>query len=127
MNLIDTSIWIDHLRNGNEWLVRELELGGVLVHPMVIGELSMGQIRDRREVLDLLAQLPAAFVATHDEVAIAIDRHELHGSGLQLVDAHLLASVMITPGAQLATADRRLAATALRLGVAASVPGSIGQ
>lgn len=119
MILVDTSVWIDHLRSADGRLSQVLEQQRVLVHPMVIGEIALGSLQDRADVLEGLSQLPSVLVADHDEVLSFVDRHGLQGSGLQLVDAHLLASVLISPGASLWTRDRRLEATAQRLGIAA--------
>jgi len=83
---------------------------------MVIGELSLGTLRDRDTVLEMLSNLPAAPVASHSEVARFVDAHELFGQGLSLVDAHLLASVMLAPGATLWTRDKRLQRAVERLG-----------
>jgi predicted nucleic acid-binding protein len=106
--LADTSVWVDHLRRSSPDLARLLEGGEVLIHSFVIGELACGTLRNRREILDLLAGLPAATVATDDEVLHFIDERRLAGKGIGWVDAHLLASVTLTPEARLWTRDRRL-------------------
>jgi predicted nucleic acid-binding protein len=116
--LVDASIWIDHLHRAEPDLVEALDRSDVLQHPMVIGELSLGTLRDRGSVLALLANLPAAPVASHSEVASFVDAHELFGRGLSLVDAHLLASVVLAQGATLWTRDKRLKSAAERLGCA---------
>ena len=116
MVLVDTSIWIDHLHHSEPALVDALGRGAVLQHPMVIGELSLGTLRDRETVLGMLANLPASPVASHGEVARFVDAHELYGQGLSLVDVHLLASVTLAPGATLWTRDKRLQRAAERLG-----------
>ncbi|CAN5891968.1 type II toxin-antitoxin system VapC family toxin [soil metagenome] len=118
MILADTSIWIDHLRAGHATLVGLLERGLVLGHPWVVGEVALGRLSRRREVLGLLAALPQATVATTDEVRTLIERHELFGLGIGYVDAQLLASTRLTPDAELWTADRRLVAVGSRLGCA---------
>lgn len=116
MILVDTSIWIDHLHRAEPALVNALGRAAVLQHPMVIGELSLGTLRDRDTVLALIANLPSAPVASHGEVALFVEAHELYGQGLSLVDAHLLASVTLMPGATLWTRDKRLHRMAERLG-----------
>lgn len=121
MILVDTSIWIDHLHRTEPELVDALGRSAVLQHPMVIGELSLGTLRDRATVLDLLRNLPAAPVASHSEVARFVDAHELYGQGLSLVDAHLLASVTLAPGSTLWTRDKRLQRMAEHLGRAHGV------
>ena len=70
MILVDTSVWIDHLRKGDRELARFLNEGVVLCHPFVIGELACGNLRNRSEILSLLAALPAAPVASHEEGCI---------------------------------------------------------
>ena len=117
MILVDTSVWIDHLHRHDAELARLLEAVQVGVHPMVLGELALGSLRNRDSVLALLGALPSAVVATHDETMALVDARRLHGRGLSLVDAHLLASVLLTPGARLFTRDRRLATAASALGV----------
>lgn len=119
MILVDTSIWIEHLRNGHEGLVDLLELGVVLGHPWVTGELALGRLSKRDEILRLLDGLPKATVATPKEVLLLIERHSLHGAGIGYVDAQLVASTMITPDAKLWTTDRRLADVSSHLGLTA--------
>ena len=116
MILVDTSVWIAHLRTGATELSDLLDRGSVLSHPWVVGELALGQLRQRRAVLDLLRQLPQAVVAAADEVLAFIDHHWLFGRGIGYVDAHLLAAAQLTPGATLWTEDRRLAEAAGLLG-----------
>ncbi|EDT03333.1 type II toxin-antitoxin system VapC family toxin [Burkholderia ambifaria] len=115
MILVDTSVWIDHLRAGDATLATLLEAERVLIHPFIIGELALGSMRDRQTVLDALRDLPAAAPATDDEVQRMIDVVPLHGLGIGYVDAHLLASVRLTGGSKLWTRDRRLLAAAERL------------
>lgn len=120
MILVDTSVWIDHLRGSVEGLASWLETGQLAGHPMVIGELAMGSLAERSSVVEFLGGLPPAPVATHDEVAAFIEDRELFAKGLQLVDAHLLASVLLMPEGRLWTHDVRLRAQAQRLGVASA-------
>ena len=115
MILVDTSVWIDHLRAGQPRLVELLEHSMVLGHPWVTGELAMGHLNRRNEVLGLLANLPQANVATRAEVLTLVDRHELHGAGIGYVDAQLLAATLLTEDGTLWTTDKRLAAVATRL------------
>ncbi len=118
MILVDTSVWIDHLRNADPRLTRLLLNEQVLCHPFVVGELACGTMRRRVEVLSLLQHLPTAPPVDHDEVLSFVDGHRLMGAGLGWVDANILASTCLS-GQQLWTKDRRLAAAAGRLGVAA--------
>ncbi|MGH7722533.1 MAG: type II toxin-antitoxin system VapC family toxin [Candidatus Dormibacteria bacterium] len=115
MILVDTSIWVDHLRAGEARLARLLERGMVLSHPWVIGELALGNLSPGSEVLRLLQGLPEAVVASDAEVLILMGQERLAGVGIGYVDAQLLAAARLTPGAQLWTGERRLAAVAARL------------
>jgi len=117
--LVDTSIWIDHLHRTDPILVDLLEEAQACVHPMIIGELALGSLRDRVVVLALLTDLPGIPVATHEEVLQLVESSALFGAGLSLVDAHLLAGVRLSESAQLWTRDRRLQSAAEQLGVAA--------
>lgn len=122
MILVDTSVWVDHLRRGDARLVELLQRSSVLVHPFVVGELACGTLRDRASILELLQDLPTAVVAGNDEVLGFIDRHALHGQGIGFVDVHLLASVALTGDATIWTRDKRLHAMADRLGRAFKDP-----
>lgn len=119
MILVDTSVWIDHLRAGDAGLAALLENGRVLGHPWVAGELALGRLSAREEVLGLLANLPQAEVAEHREVMALIERRRLDGRGIGYVDAQLLAATLLTDCATLWSRDRRLRAAAEHLGVAA--------
>ena len=123
MVLVDTSVWVAHLQRGNNELARLLNRAQVLSHPFVLGELALSSLQQRDTVLDAVQNLPQAHVASAGEVLGFIATHALHGIGIGYVDAHLLASARLTPGSTLWTLDKRLAAAALRLGVAASVLG----
>ena len=115
MILVDTSVWIDHFQKTIPPLADALEREDVMTHPFVVGELACGELRRRREVLDLLAALPAAVVATNMEALRFIDEHRLMGKGIGYIDVHLLASVVLTEAAQLWTSDKRLRALAAKL------------
>jgi hypothetical protein len=119
--LVDTSIWIDHLRAGDTTLSALLEQGDVVVHPWVTGELALGTLADRDEILDLLGNQPQAVVADDDEILHLVGSHALHGSGIGYVDAQLLAATLLTPGTRLWTRDQRLAQVSTRLGIFADV------
>lgn len=118
MILVDTSIWIDHLRRGNPALVAALEAGQVLMHSYVLGELACGTLTNRAEVLALLGKLPAAPAAIESEALGFIERHSLMGRGIGYVDVHLLAATALAGSAHLWTKDKRLAATAADLQLA---------
>ncbi len=112
--LVDTSVWVDHLRRGNETLARLLDEGMVVCHEHIIGELACGGIRSRQEILDLLRELPRAPVATFEEALVVLEAHSLHGIGLGWVDVHLLASARLA-ALPLWTLDRKLAEAARML------------
>jgi predicted nucleic acid-binding protein len=124
--LADTSVWVDHLRASDKTLVALLETGMVLAHPFVIGELALGNLRQREIVLTALADLPHAGVATDAEVLHFIERHALFGRGIGYIDAHLLAAVQLTAGTELWTNDTRLHGVAVQLGLAIMLPRSRG-
>lgn len=115
MILVDTSIWIDHLRSGNATLTGLLHNGAVVAHPWVTGELALGNLHSRDEILGLLRGLPQATVAEHDEVLSLIEQAVLYGVGIGYIDAQLLAATRLTPDATLWTKDKRLAALTARL------------
>jgi predicted nucleic acid-binding protein len=119
MILVDTSVWIDHLRRSEDLLIDLLAQEQVVMHPFVIGELALGSLRSRSAVLETLQDLRQATVAQDDEVMRMIDRHGLFGLGIGYVDVHLLAAVRLTPDASLWTRDKRLLAVAERLSLAA--------
>jgi predicted nucleic acid-binding protein len=115
--LVDTSVWVDHLKKGDAQLAELLERGGVVMHPFIVGEIACGSLANRSTILDLLQDLPMATVAESGEVLGFIERHRLHGKGIGYVDAHLLASTALTRGgATLWTRDLRLRAAAETLG-----------
>lgn len=124
MILVDTSIWIDHLRASDEKLVRLLGEGQVLAHPFVIGELALGNLGNRDAVLGALQDLPQAGVATESEVLHLIGEKGLFGIGIGYIDVHLLAAVLLTPGSKLWTHDKRLLAASSRLGIAVNATHS---
>ena len=107
MILVDTSVWVDHLRNGNDALRERLLKDEVACHPMVIGELACGNLKRRKELLALLHALPAVERVSDDEILFFMDQHRLFGRGLGLVDVHILASCVISQ-TPLWTLDGRL-------------------
>ena len=118
MILVDTSIWVDHLRDGDEQLAGLLERSQVVMHPFIVGEIACGSLAKRSSTLELLQDLPMAVVAETEEVLGYIERHRLHGKGIGYVDAHLLVATALTGGALLWTRDKRLLAAADDLGLA---------
>ena len=120
MVLVDTSVWIEHLRYGDETLARLLEGNQVLTHPFVIGELACGNLADRDEILSRLMDLPVLSAATESEALYFLDRNQLMGRGIDYIDVHLLAATALAPPAQLWTRDKRLEAVSRSLNL--SVP-----
>lgn len=117
MILVDTSVWIEHLRKGVPALAAALEREEVLMHPFVLGELACGRLVHRTEVLQLMAELPSAFTASDEEALQFIDGRALMGRGIGTIDVHLLAAVMLDGTARLWTRDKRLGAIATELGM----------
>ena len=118
MILVDTSVWVDHLRTGAPSLSAALEQGRVLTHPFVIGELACGNLKNRREVLRLLSDMPVAPVASDSEALDFVERRALMGRGLGYIDVHLLASAVLAGTARLWTRDKQLAVAAADLKLA---------
>jgi predicted nucleic acid-binding protein len=118
MILVDTSVWVDHLRKGDARLKALLGAGQVLIHSFVIGELALGNLRQRDAILQSLQDLPPAVMAGDSEVLGFIERNALFGLGIGYVDAQLLASARLS-AALLWTHDKRLHEVANKLGLAA--------
>ena len=112
--LVDTSIWVDHLRQRDVRLAELLEGGSVWTHPFVIGELACGNLARRAEVLELIGALPSAPVADHEEVLAFVESRRLMGRGLGFIDVHLLASAVLA-SLPLWTSDKHLFAVARAL------------
>jgi len=117
--LVDTSVWIDHLRQGDATLTKFLNTGQVYIHPFIIGELALGNLRQRTTILDTLNNMPSSTIAADEEVMVFINQHKLYGLGIGYIDSHLLASVRLTPGTLLWTLDKQLRAVANQLGLLA--------
>ena len=117
MILVDSSVWIDHLRHGSQRLVTLLEASQVLTHPFVVGELALGSLKNPEAILGGLKGLPQAATATDEEVQRFIERNALFGLGIGYIDAHLLAAVRLNAGSRLWTRDKRLGAIADRMGL----------
>jgi predicted nucleic acid-binding protein len=116
--LADTSVWLDHWRRGNPRFAELLGQRRVVLHPFVLGEIALGAIRDRAEVLRHLSRLRVPRVARHEEVLALVERTRLWRRGVGWVDAHLIASTQLEH-ARLWTLDQPLARIAAELGVAA--------
>ncbi|WP_439632548.1 type II toxin-antitoxin system VapC family toxin [Glycocaulis sp.] len=118
MILVDTSVWVDHLRSGEPLLAGLLMNGQAVCHPFIIGELALGNLSDRADILADMENLPIAPLAADEEVRRLIDQHGLAGSGIGYLDAHLAASAKLGALQGLWTRDRRLARVLDRLGLA---------
>lgn len=116
--LVDTSVWVDHLRTGSPRLAALLEQSGVLVHPWVLGELTLGGVTRNPEVATLLDGLPRAPLVSESELLGFIRARSLHGRGVGYVDAQLLASTALLPGSTLWSVDKGLRAAATSHGLA---------
>ena len=117
MVLVDTSVWVAHLRHGDIGLEALLHSGRVVCHPCIVGELACGNLRNRSEIISLLQRLPGAIPAGHEEVMQFIENYGLMGKGLGYIDMHLLAAARLT-GVPLWTLDKRLNEVAQKLGLA---------
>lgn len=114
MVLVDTSVWVSHLREGSNELADLLNDGNVLCHPFIIGELACGNLKDREAILSYLKLLPMSIVAEHEEALSFIENNRLMGKGLGYVDVHLMTSAALT-GVSIWTLDKKLAQAADRL------------
>ena len=114
MVIVDTSIWVTHLREGSRHLEDLLSDAQVICHSFIVGELACGNIRNRKEILSLLQTLPLAPTVSLDEVLYFVEHNKLTGTGIGFVDAHLLASAKLA-GLPLWTSDKRLRAAAVKL------------
>jgi predicted nucleic acid-binding protein len=111
MVLVDTSVWVSHLRDGSAELANLLNIGSVLCHPLIIGELACGNLKDRAVILSFLKLLPMSIEAEHEEVFSFIENNRLMGKGIGYVDAQLIASAVLT-GVPIWTLDKKLAQVA---------------
>lgn len=118
MIVVDSSIWIDHIHIGEPLLDTYLLREQVLMHPHILGEVALGSIKNRKNVLARLERLPVPNVAEEGYVQYLIEERKLWSTGLGYTDAHLLASAWLTPGGTLWTRDKRLRAQAERLDLA---------
>jgi predicted nucleic acid-binding protein len=119
--LADTTVWIDHLRSGDKELQKLLAHGQIVIHPFVTAELALGSLRQRAKTLALLDLLPQIQVARVDEVRLTIESRRLYNLGIALIDAHLIASVLIYPSTLLWTRDKRLRKVADGFGLHANL------
>jgi len=116
MVLVDTSVWVSHLRHGNPRLQKLLEEGKVVSHPFIIGELACGNICNRAEIISLMQSLPTLDAVEHEELLVFIEHNKIMGTGLGFVDVHLLAAAMLE-GIPLWTQDKKLKQACSRLSI----------
>jgi len=116
--LVDTSVWIDHFRQGEPRLIRLLEMASVVMHPWIVGEIALGNLRNRGETLALLMEMPQLPVASTGSVLRLIGEAPLHGLGIGYVDAQLLAAAHAATDTSLWTRDRTLLSAAQTLQIA---------
>jgi len=124
MILADTSIWVDYLRNRNQGMEKLLGRGQILMHLFIVAELSLGSLHNRQKRLSDMESLLEVRVAQLNEVRQMIEAHTLYSKGIGLIDAHLIASCLLTPGTQLWTRDSSLEKVAKTLGIRADLPVS---
>ena len=121
MIVADTSIWIDHLRGSDRGFSLFLERRNILIHPFVMGEISLGNLQQYTSTLNALGKITKAPVASEEDVLSFIHRHRLFGTGIGYVDAHLLTSASLVAGYKLWTRDKRLHRAALALNLASEM------
>jgi len=116
MILVDTSVWIDHPRDGNSHLTELLNNGEVLCHPFIVGEISCGNLKNRNTILSLLHFLPQSSTIDHGEVMQFLENYRLMGRGIGWIDMHLLASSLLGES-RLWTQDKKLKLIASELNI----------
>lgn len=119
MILVDTSVWVDHLRSSHAQLRSLLDRDMVVTHPFVVGELACGSLKNRERIISDVRALPAAAVAAQDEVLRFVEERRLWNKGLGWIDVHLLASALLS-NCRLLTLDRSLLAAATAMGLSYS-------
>ena len=117
MILADTSVWIDHLRSGNQEMRKHLNRGEIVIHPFIIAELALGSLRERAKTLSLLDLLPQVRIPQLAEVRLMIEARRLYSLGIGLTDAHLIASIFLNSSTLLWTRDKPLRKVAEALGI----------
>ena len=122
MILADTSVWIDHFRSVNKDLQKALNEGRIVIHPWIVAELALGSLQDRTTTLRMLDNLPHVRMAQISELRLMVETRPLYGVGIGLIDAHLVASVLLSQPTLLWTKDRRLRQVAVGLGIHAKLP-----
>jgi predicted nucleic acid-binding protein len=119
--LADTSVWIDHLRAGNQEMRKQLEQVNIAIHPFIVAELALSSLQNRTRTLELLDQLPQVHLAHMHEVRTMIENRHLYNLGIGLIDAHLIASAFFGPAVFLWTRDKKLRKAAEGLGIYAGL------
>jgi predicted nucleic acid-binding protein len=119
MILADTTIWVDHFRRGDRKLVELLEQKEILLHPFIVAELALGSLKDRVSTLGFLDEQPTTKVASTAEVRGLVESRQLYARGIGLIDAHLIASALLTPNTSLWTRDERFRQVAQEINILA--------
>ena len=120
--LADTSVWIDYLRQGDSDLAKQVHDGNIVMHGMILGELAVGNFKQRKLLLKRWRSLPSIATAADSQVLDFLESHQLMGKGIGWIDLHLLTAVSLSEETLLWTRDKRLKAIAAELGIAASLP-----
>jgi predicted nucleic acid-binding protein len=114
--LVDTSVWIKHLREGDQNLIRLLEQGLVAIHPFIIGELACGGIKNRHEIISLLTDLPSTEILDHSDIMEFIENRKIMNKGIGYIDVHLLGSALVSD-TPLWTFDKALRKVAIQFSI----------
>ena len=122
MLLVDTSVWIDHLRRPDARLQDLLQNDEVATHPLVRLELALGSIAEREKVLNDLSLLVQAPLLEMDELFSLVELRRLYRRGIGITDLHLIASALLDKSLSIWTRDRRLGEIAEELGIRAAIP-----
>ena len=118
MILVDTSVWVDYLRNGESNLEELINTNQVCMHSAIIGELACGNLQNRKDRINDWKALPTISELQNGDVIALIENKKLMGKGIGLIDAHLLGAVLNQPGTLIWTRDRKLLNITTALGVA---------
>jgi predicted nucleic acid-binding protein len=120
--LVDTSVWIDHLRKPDKRLQELLQNDEVAIHPLIRMELALGSLANREEVISNLCLLPKVQIAELDELLTLIETRALYGKGIGVTDLHLIASALLEKSLLIWTRDRRLGEIASSFGIRSDLP-----